>query len=286
VPVSEFDSFRAELLALLDALNQLRLKTLREEPLRERFRTLFRSWTSSVQPTIRDQVKNTRDLFKLSAEIEKIAQLTSKNKPVGEYRKRLRKAIELCGVLVLSLPTPPSPAPPTSRQGLFLPEIPDLPIAMIPDQLIGCQSKMKNFLQKHPFDRSVFIMIRYRHRNAQLISALKTAVAGCEIDGRPFFPVLARDHNLTGDLYNPIACLLCCSLGVAIFDREEAGEIYNPNVAYELGMMHLLNRTCLLLKHQSLKKLQTDILMKLYQNYAGPQSAAKLVQAWEALMQT
>jgi hypothetical protein len=282
VPVTEFDSFRDELSALLGALDQLRLKTLRDETLRERFRTLFRSWTSNVQPTIRDHVSNKRELLKLNAELEKIAQLTSKNKRVAEYRTRLRKARELANLLVLSVPSPQSLAPPTQHQGLFLPEIPDLRIAMVPDQLIGCRSKMKDFLQQHPFDRSVFIMIRYRG-NAKLISAVKTAVTSCEINHKPFFPVLARDHKLTNDLYNPIACLLCCSLGIAIFDKEKAGETYNPNVAYELGMMHLLNRTCLLLKHQSLKNLQTDILMKLYENYSGPQSAAKLVQAWEPL---
>ena len=282
MPFPEFDSFRAELQALRDALDRLRHRTLRNESLRERFRTLFRSWVSNVQPTLSSHVQNSKDLLKLSAEVEKLAQLTTKNKSVAEYRKRLRRAIELASVLILALPI--SPVPPTQRQELFLVDIPDLPISMVPDPLIGRQTKMRQFLHKHPFDRSVFIMIRYRNRNNHLIGSIKAAVAGCAIDGRPFYPVLARDHNLTDDLYNPIACLLCCSLGIAVFDKGEPAETYNPNVAYELGMMHLLNRNCLLLKHDTLRSLQTDILMKLYQPYSGPASAGKLVKTWQPLL--
>ena len=278
----ELDSFCAELSALARALDQLPGKTVSDESVRERFRTLARSWVSNVQPIIRDHVANTRDLFKLGAEVERLAQLTSKRRSVAEYRARLRRATALANGLLLVGPVR-SLAPSTQRQELFLPEIPDLPIAMVPDPLIGCRTKMKAFLQKHPFDRSVFVMIRYRKRNATLIAAIKTAVAESEIDGRPFFPVLASDHILTDDLYNPIACLLCSSLGIAIFDKGEAGEVYNPNVAYELGMMHLLNRRCLLLKHASLDSLQTDILMRLYQPFSGPVSAGKLVSGWHHL---
>jgi hypothetical protein len=278
----EFDSFRAELSTVIDAVDRIELRTLRDENLRERLRTLFRSWTSSVQPIIRGRVKNTRDLFKLTAELEKIAQLTSKCKPVAEYRRRLNTATQLANILVLSVPLL-STASSAQRQELFLPGIPDLPIALVPDPLIGYQSKMKEFLQRHPFDRSVFIMIRYRTRNNRLIAGIKSAITESVIDGRPFFPLLASEHNLTDDLYNPIACLLCSSLGVAVFDRREAGEIYNPNVAYELGMMHLLGRPCLLLKHESLGFLQTDILMKLYKPYSGPVNAGAVVAAWEPL---
>ena len=68
-------------------------------------------------------------------------------------------------------------------------------------------------------------------------------------------PVIARDHNLTDDLNNPIACLLCCSFGVAIFGRAEATQMHNPNVVYELGMMHLLKRP---LYHSEALKTQED----------------------------
>ncbi len=280
MPFPEFDSLRTELPALATALEQLQGKTLRDQALRERFRSLLRSWTYTVQPTLRGHVQNTREFFKLAAELEKVAQLTSKIKPVAEYKKRLRRAIQLSDALVLSLPA--TGPPPSPRHELFLPEIPDLPLSMVPERLIGCRSKMQQFLHMHPFDHSVFIMIRYA-RNKKVITAIKHAIADVTIEGRPFFPVLASEHKLTDDLYNPIACLLCCSLGIAVFSREKPNEKHNPNVAYELGMMHLLNRRSLILKHETLASLQTDILMKLYETYIGPASAANVVTQWDEL---
>jgi len=275
----EFDSFRTELYALAQAVEQVQGKTLRDQHLRERFRSLLRSWTYTVQPTIRGHVENTREFFKLAAELETVGQLTTKSKPLAEYKKRLRRAIQLSDALVLSLPAAPPPA--SARHELFLPEIPDLPLSMVPERLIGCRSRMQQFLLKHPFDHSVFIMIRYG-RNKHVIAAIKRAVAAITIEGRPLFPVLASEHKLTDDLYNPIACLVCCSLGIAVFSREKPKEKHNPNVAYELGMMHLLNRRCLILKHATLTSLQTDILMKLYDPYTGPASAANVITQWDA----
>jgi hypothetical protein len=89
---------------------------------------------------------------------------------------------------------------------------------------------------------------------------------------------------LTDDLYNPIACLLSCSRGIAIFDQADVRQEFNPNVAYELGMLHLLGRDCLILKHQSLTALHTDILMKLYHEYGTPEAAGIEVLNWITLL--
>ncbi len=51
-------------------------------------------------------------------------------------------------------------------------------------------------------------------------------------------------------------------------------------MAYELGMLHLLGRRCLLLKHKSLQTLQTDILMKLYEPFSNMADTAKLTSDW------
>ena len=75
-------------------------------------------------------------------------------------------------------------------------------------------------------------MIRYRAGNAQLITDIKSSLSAQGLKA-----IVARDHQITDDLYNPIACLLCCSRGIAVFDRPEASAQFNPNVAYELGMM-------------------------------------------------
>lgn len=274
---SSFDPFRSELRTLYDSVHGLQRKSLRDEDLRERFRTLFRVWISSVEPSLRNYLLSKRDLVKLTAELEKLAQLASKYKPVSDYRKRLRRAIQLADGLVIHLP--PSEARKRTDMGarheLFIPTIPDLPLQLVPNPILGWRSRLEAFLNKYPFDKSVFIMIRYRKRNDSVIRSVKASLIK-----QGLFGVLASEHNLTDDLYNPVACLLCCSRGIAIFDGAERRELFNPNVAYELGMLHLLGRPCLILKHTSLQTLQTDILMKLYKAYSSPEEAARLTVEW------
>ncbi len=274
---SEFDSFRAELRALTDALNGIDKKTLRDEQLRERFRTLFRSWASNIEPSLKGYQDGKREILKLTGEIETLARLASKQKAVTEYRKHLRRAAALSDNLAIQLPASrePEARTPGVRQELFLSGIPDLPSSLVPTSILGWRSRLELFLNKHPFDKSVFIMIRYRPRNAEVIKYVKKALSN-----EGLFGVLASEHNLTDDLYNLVACLLCCSRGIAVFDEPEQNEIFNPNVAYELGMLHLLGRPCLILKHAVLKALQTDVLMKLYRPYTKTDEVSEIIREW------
>ena len=230
---------------------------------------------SSVEPSIRGHAKDTRDVFKLSAEVERLAQLSSKYKAISEYRKRLRIAIQLADGLAIYLPATPTSVPVGLKHDLFVPAISDLPTALVPNPVVGWKSRMEAFCRDHPFEKSVFIMIRYRRRTKSLIKSIKDALAN-----EGLFGVVASEHNITDDLYNPIACLLCCFRGVAVFDQAEDKQVFNPNVAYELGMLHLLGRRCLLLKHKSLQTLQTDILMKLYEPFSNAADTAKLMSRW------
>lgn len=293
--VETFEAFKAELLTLRDILLSTNKKTVREEFLLDRFRTLFRTWASIVHPAIEPFLPSKRDFLKLGTELEALARLTAKYKPVALYRKRLNTAIKLANDLVLFLPptaverTTTHPIfsflfEPTAiektttrpyRDDLFLPAIPDLTVNLVPNPLIGWKSKIETFLDKFPFDKSVFIMIRYRERNKGLLKIIKAVLEEHGLNG-----ILASEHNLTDDLYNPTACLLSCSKGIAIFDKAEAGQKFNPNVAYELGMLHLLGRSCLILKHQSLKTLHTDILMRLYCEYKTSEDARKQAHHW------
>jgi hypothetical protein len=270
----EFDSFRAELRTLREAVANVRGKTVRDESLRERFRTLTRGWISNAAPSIKQHVGENRDFYKLTGEVEKIGRLPSRIRKVAEYRKALRIAADLADRLVLRLP---ADAPPFSNaaSNLFVPGIPDVPVRLVPNAIMGWRGQIEAFLSQHPFDRSVFIMIRYRKRNEELIETIKDVLSG-----RDLFGVLASDHRLTDDLYNPTACLLCCARGIAVFDRAEKGQVFNPNVAYELGMLHLLNRPFLILKHHKLRTLQSDILMKLYEPYRSLRDVAALVADW------
>src|SRR5207248_7254944 len=107
----------------------------------ERIRSLFRTWVTTVRPAIESSLKDKRDFFKLEAELQALAALTSKIKPVAEYRKRIARSLQLVHGLVLFLP--PSRGlhgaslVRSSREGLFLPEIPDLPVALVPNALLG-----------------------------------------------------------------------------------------------------------------------------------------------------
>lgn len=270
-------AFRAELAALRAITADYSKKTVRDGDLRERCRSLFRTWSSVVEPAINQKLGGKRDLYKLTSELEKVAQLASKFRSVSEYRKRLNKAVNLFDGLVIYLPATAAPMtqPAVSRESLFLEEIPDLPGSLVPNAIVGWRSQMQHFLSAHPFDTSVFIMIRYRTRNKNLISDVKEV-----LQSNGLFGVLASDHDLTDDLYNPIACLLCCFAGIAVFDKPERKQEFNPNVAYELGMLHLLGRPCLILKNRVLQTLQTDILMKLYTPYSNRTQVTKEIDTW------
>lgn len=276
MPTATFEAFKAELSTLRDIVSSYPKKTLRDEALLDRFRTLFRTWISTVRPAIEPLLQSKKDFLKLGAELEVLANLTSKYKPIADYRKRLSKAIQLSNDLVLYLPPSGEAISPSSANTeLFLPSIPDLPSKLVPNPLVGWRRKLAAFTDKYFFDKSVFIMVRYRDRNESLIRAIKSILSKNGHHG-----ILASDHNLTDDLYNPIACLLCCSKGIVIFDEAETEEKFNPNVAYELGMLHLLGRSCLILKHQSLRALQTDILMKLYSEYTTVEEACTHTRDW------
>lgn len=273
-----FDVFIAELVALGETIRSHPRKTIRDAELLDRLRNLYRTWNGNVKPSIEGLLNRKHDLLKLEAEVEALAKLTSKYKPVAVYQKHIKRAMGMANDLVMYLPCGDS----TQGDGahkiatkLFLSDIPDLPLSLVPNSLIGWRSNMKAFLSEFPFDRSVFIMIRYRDHTAELIGIIKKTLSQLGYNG-----IVASDHNITDDLYNPIACLLCCARGVAVFDKAEEKQVFNPNVAYELGMMHLLGRECRILKHSNLQVLHTDILMKLYKPYSDTHSAGILVDEW------
>ena len=278
MPGGSFDPFRTELEALRTIIAGWASKTIRDDDLRDRFRTLFRTWNSIVRPQVEPLLKTRRSLLKLGGELEAIAQLASKFAKVVDYRKRLGRAAKLADGLAIYIPVAEMPAiPPRANPGdeLFIPSIPDLPVRFVPSSVFGWRSRMSQFVEAHPFDRSVFIMIRYRERNDSVIGELRSILSE-----QGYYAVLASDHRLTDDLYNPTACLLCCSRGVAVFDEAEVKQTFNPNVAYELGMLHLLGRDCLIVKHRKLKTLHTDILMKLYHEYDTPADIREQTRKW------
>ncbi len=132
----------------------------------------------------------------------------------------------------------------------------------LPEEIVGSKWKLYKFLIDHPFEKNIFIMTKYRNSNISHREIMNRVIREAG-----FYPVIAKNDIIIDDLYNSIACLICSKYGIALFDKPEDQQIINPNVCYELGMMHLQGKKCLILKSNSLEKLQTDILQKLYKEY-------------------
>ncbi len=77
----------------------------------------------------------------------------------------------------------------------------------------------------------------------------------------------ADDKEYSDDLFTNIRTYMhCCDFGIAIFDRLLEDDI-NPNVSLEVGYMMGLNKLVCLLKDQTLKHLQSDLVGKLYKDF-------------------
>ncbi len=268
-----------EVNAILAALRQVAGSGPVNSAAIERIQELVLTWSVNVRPGLA-AIKVPREVLnradELTSKLARLASGTATNTAItaalGDVRTVFHEQ-----VLVEVAATPPGvlAAFPQPAPVALFPEIPDLPNQLVPYAIQGWSEQMKKFLQKNPFGKNVFIMVSYRSRLEPLIGAVKRKLVRLRLK-----PVLAKDHTLTNDLYNPIACLLCCSYGVAIFDKAEARQTHNPNVVYELGMMHLLKRPCVLLKHAKLKQMPTDILSMLYEPYGTQREAVRKLGEW------
>jgi hypothetical protein len=143
--------------------------------------------------------------------------------------------------------------------------------------LVGFRSAIERQLKRFPFEKNVFLMMRFRAANKTLsdfiIETLRDAgLKGVRADQPEWY--------LTNNVYNPIAVLYCCKYGIALLDKAEANQTYNPNVIYELGIMHCLERECLILKNDSLPPIPFDLLKDLYMPYEGRIAVRTNVRLW------
>lgn len=156
-----------------------------------------------------------------------------------------------------------------------MPEIPGLTNDLLPNALYGWTKAMKVFLQKNNYDHNVFVMVAYKKSLKPLLARVEESITSLGLN-----PVVAKDHRLTDDLYNPLACLLCCRYGIAIFDRGDPAQLHNANIVYELAMMQTLKRDCMILKHRGLTKMPSDFLHKLYEPYSTTEDAISAIERW------
>jgi hypothetical protein len=268
-----------EVSAILSALRQNAANSAVSSTVIERIQELVLTWAVNVRPGLAAIGVPNEVLNRADELTSKLAQMTSGTVNRGKVFAALGGVWKVlhAQVLLEIAKIPPEVLAATTATGpvTLFPEISDLPNQLVPFPLQGWSEQIKKFLRKNPFDKNVFIMVSYRAKLEPLIDSVKKELVRLSLN-----PVLAKDRSLTNDLYNPVACLLCCSYGVAIFDRAETTQMHNPNVVYELGMMQLLKRRCVILKHAKLKRMPTDLLSMLYEDYSSQKEAVRKLSEW------
>lgn len=143
--------------------------------------------------------------------------------------------------------------------------------------LVGFRGEIERQLERFPFEKNVFLMMRFRRANKALSDFIIRNLSEAGLNGvRADQP----EWNLTGNVYNPIAVLYCCKYGIALFDKPEMDQAYNPNVIYELGIMHSLGRKCLILRNDSLPPVPFDLIKDLYMPYRGKIAVQTNIRLW------
>lgn len=143
--------------------------------------------------------------------------------------------------------------------------------------LIGFKRDIEKQLEKFEFSKNVFLMMKFRQQNKNLSDFIIENLTNNGFNG---VRADANEWNVTHNLYNPIAALYCCKYGIALFDEPEDSQAYSPNVAYELGIMHLQNKNCLILKHGSLPQVPFDLIKDLYTIYEKDLEVKRIISNW------
>lgn len=143
--------------------------------------------------------------------------------------------------------------------------------------LIGHKNKLQRQLEKYPYEKNIFLMMKFRDANLEFYRFIKR-----ELESKGLNCVRADEAvwNLTNDAYNPLAVLYCCKYGIALFDEPEENSQYNPNVAYELGMMHCQKKECLIMRHSSLDTVPFDLIKNLYVTYSEKFEFESILSKW------
>jgi CheY-like chemotaxis protein len=149
----------------------------------------------------------------------------------------------------------------------------------LPKAIQGFKKDIERRLIKFPYHQNVFLMMKFRESNRDVSRFIRETLRQHKLRG---IRADAPEWNITQNLYNPIAVLHCCKYGIALFDRAETKtkQAFSANVAYELGMMHQQNKTCLVLKHSSLPPMPFDLIKDLYQPYNEDLQLKSVISRW------
>lgn len=142
--------------------------------------------------------------------------------------------------------------------------------------LIGYADKIENKLTN--YEKNVFLMIKYRENNEAIRDSIKWTLFK-----HGFNAICADDENwnITNDVYNTMAVSQCCKYGIALFDEPENDQVFNPNVAYELGIMQTMHRECLIIKHSSITNYNFfDTLKDIGKKYSTDSELKSIIKDW------
>ena len=130
---------------------------------------------------------------------------------------------------------------------------------------VEIQESLKRFEVDYPDETKVaFIMMRFSKTRShdEVVDAVKKSLKTNHITG-----LRADDKEYHEDtLWNIRTYLHGCLFGIAIFERIES-EDYNSNVGLEVGYTLALGKKVCLLKDQTMKTLQSDLMGRLYQPF-------------------
>lgn len=149
----------------------------------------------------------------------------------------------------------------------------------LPKRLVGYKTELEHFLKNHPYDRNVFLMMPFRDATKKIRASIRSTCAKYKLH----LVIADETHIVENDLNsNVLSCLLGAKYGIAVFSRPESQQTVNPNVSYELGMMHRDDKVCLILKDRRLRALPADLIGYLYTEYsaADQQSLVSHVELW------
>lgn len=111
------------------------------------------------------------------------------------------------------------------------------------------KDRLTRQLKKFPYEKNFFLMMKFRKSN------------------EAFYGFIKNELEKYG--YNCVRA-----------DEPEEGANYNPNVAYELGIMQDQGKPCLILKHSSLKAVPFDLVKELYKSYTREIEFQKIFKDW------
>lgn len=143
--------------------------------------------------------------------------------------------------------------------------------------LIGFAPMMEARLREFPYQKNVFLMMKFRSSTKLVYDFIRATLAehgyNCVRADEP-------EWDITRNTYNPVAVAYCCKFGIALFDEPEHNNEYSANVAYELGIMHNQLKECLILRHTSLVRTPFDLVKELYVDYSDNLELQGVIRKW------